>query len=95
MRLPLLIGFHLCASAAVEAAFAWKFGHSPRAIASHVLLLAEWDMALVALLRATELRLAFRFLLAVTGTLQAYLYALNLVSNLSWGRNMTGRIVVK
>jgi hypothetical protein len=63
MRLGLLIGFHLCASAAVEAAFAWKFGHNSRAIASHVLLLAEWDIALVALLYATGLRLAFLLIL--------------------------------
>ena len=35
----------------------------------------------------------YRFLLAVTCTLQVYLYALNVVSNLSWGRNMTAHLV--
>jgi membrane-anchored protein YejM (alkaline phosphatase superfamily) len=39
-------------------------------------------------------RLTFLFLLALTCTMQVYLYALNLVSNVSWGRNMTGHIVV-
>jgi glucan phosphoethanolaminetransferase (alkaline phosphatase superfamily) len=86
----LLVGVHLLLSAAVEAAFVWKFGHNPRAIASHVLLLAEWDLALVALFRSG---LKLRLLFAVTCTLQIYLYALNLVSNLSWGRNITGHLV--
>jgi len=35
----------------------------------------------------------FRLLLAVTCTAQVYLYALNVISNLSWGRNMTARLV--
>jgi hypothetical protein len=38
--------------------------------------------------------LAYRLLLAITCTLQVYLYALNVVSNTSWGRNMTGHLVV-
>ena len=32
--------------------------------------------------------------MAVTCALQIYLYALNVISNVSWGRNMTGRLVV-
>jgi glucan phosphoethanolaminetransferase (alkaline phosphatase superfamily) len=91
-RLPFLplIGVHLLASAAVEAAFVWKFGHNPRAIAAHVLLLAEWDLAMAALLGSgLKLRLFF----AVTCTLQIYLYTLNLISNLSWGRNISGHLV--
>src|SRR3954471_581362 len=76
---PALIGLHLLASAAVEAVFAWKFGHNPRAIAGHVLLLAEWDAALVAIMRALVivtsgvlprrrvlLRVTFLLLFAVT-----------------------------
>ena len=115
-----------------EGLFAWQFGHNPRVVATHLLLLAEWDLALflivkavasfvpgsrlrqgrvaarrdkTALLRAARMRaapgetspwagLAYRLLLAVTCTLQVYLYALNVVSNTSWGRNMTGHLVM-
>jgi hypothetical protein len=83
--------------------FAWQFGHSARAVAAHVLLLAEWDLTLLALLGAVVsfcsqagarwARLAWRMLMTATCTLQAYLYALNIVSNMSWGRNMTGHLV--
>jgi glucan phosphoethanolaminetransferase (alkaline phosphatase superfamily) len=112
LRLPLLIGVHLFVSAAAEALFARSFGHSPRVVATHVLLVAEWDLTLYLLIRATasfapptpKLRrtshgaiwpgVVFRLLLALTCTLQLYLYALNAVSNTSWGRNMTGHLVV-
>ena len=112
VRLPLLIAVHLLISAVGEGLFAWQFGHSPRVIATHLLLLAEWDLALFVIVKAfasfvpgTCLRqgdgetspwagLAYRLLLAVTCTLQVYLYALNVVSNTSWGRNMTGHLVV-
>ena len=112
MRLPLLIGLHLLISAVGEALFAFQFGHNPRVIATHVLLIVEWDLALFLIVKAIasftpptpRLRrtglveawpgLAFRLLLAVTCTLQVYLYALNVVSNTSWGRNMTGHLVV-
>ena len=111
-RLPLLIGVHLLVSAAAEGLFVRQFGHSPRVIATHVLVLAEWDLALLMLvtgiasfapptprLRRTgrEARwpgVIFRLLLAVTCTLQVYLYALNAVSNSSWGRNMTAHLVL-
>ena len=112
-RLPLLIGVHLLLSAAAEALFAAQFGHNPRVVATHVLLLAEWDLALFLIVKAVasfvpgtiRLRrdsgeispwpgLAYRLLLAITCTLQVYLYALNVVSNTSWGRNMTGHLVV-
>src|SRR6185436_13307636 len=101
----LWIAGHLLLSAAAASAFAWAFGQSPRVVAAHVLLIAEWDLALFAAVVAVGAfvrtsppsarrtrwpRLAVRLLLAVTCTLQVYLYALNLVSNLSWGRNMTG-----
>src|SRR3954471_23040649 len=52
LGVPALIGLHLLASAGVGAVFAWKFGHNPRAIAGHVIVLAEWDAALVAIMRA-------------------------------------------
>src|SRR5262249_379292 len=35
----------------------------------------------------------YRLLMAVTCALQVYLYALNVVSNGSWGRNVTARLV--
>jgi glucan phosphoethanolaminetransferase (alkaline phosphatase superfamily) len=100
-RLALLIAVHLLLSAAVAAVFAWRFSLNPQAVAGHLLVLAEWDLALAALVGAivvfwTDARWPFpifRFLLAVTWTIQIYLYALNLVSNLSWGRNITGRLV--
>ena len=100
--MPWILG-HLLLSAAAAAGFAWQFGQNPRVVASHILLVGEWDLALFALLsavaawtspRARWPGLAFRLLLALTCTLQVYLYALNLASNLSWGRNMTGHIVV-
>ena len=112
-RLPLLIGVHVLLSAAAEALFAAQFGHNPRVVATHVLLVAEWDLALFLIVKAVasfvpgtiRLRrdsgeispwpgLAYRLLLAITCTLQVYLYALNVVSNTSWGRNMTGHLVV-
>jgi len=101
-RLPLLIGVHLLVSALVEALFAYQFGHHPRVIATHVLLIAEWDLALLLIVSAIAAfvrgnrwpGLTYRILLAVTGTLQVYLYALSAVSNTSWGRNMTGHLVV-
>jgi glucan phosphoethanolaminetransferase (alkaline phosphatase superfamily) len=101
-RLPRLIALHVLISAAVEALFALQFGHNPRAIATHVLLIIEWDLALFLIVTtiasfarsAAWPDRAFRLLLAVTCSLQVYLYALNVVSNTSWGRNMTGHLVV-
>ena len=102
-ELPVFIGVHLLISAAVEAAFAWRFGHMPRAVAAHLLVVAEWDLTLFAVhsalvvfttrARVSWPRVAFRFLLVVTCTLQVFLYALNVVSNVSWGRNMNGHLV--
>jgi len=102
VRLPLLVGVHLFISAVVEALFAWHFGHSPRVVATHVLLVAQWDLALNLVITATASfvrgtiwpGVVFRLLFAVTCTLQVYLYALNVVSNTSWGRNITGHLVV-
>ncbi|HEX5107385.1 MAG TPA: sulfatase-like hydrolase/transferase [Vicinamibacterales bacterium] len=102
-RLPLFIGLHLLASAAAAAIFAWKFDHGVRAVAAHVLVVAEWDVALLTLAAAAAALVSrqdvrwpfwtYRLLMAATFTVQAYLYALNVVSNLSWGRNITGRLV--
>lgn len=98
-----MIALHLLLSALAEGAFAWAFGHNPRVVASHVLLLAEWDLALLALLSVVAAFSAqahlwqgavFRLLLALTCTLQIYLYALSGISNVSWGRNMTGHLVL-
>lgn len=102
LRLSTTIVLHLALSAAVEAAFAWRFGHNPRTIAAHTLLLAEWDLALAGLVYMLAAygapttvwpRRTARLLVAGTGTLQIYLYALNVVSNVAWGRNMTGHLV--
>ena len=82
---------------------AWQFWHNPRVVLTHVLLLAEWDLTLAAVvsaLAAGRVRpsvwpaRAFRCLLALTCALQVYLYALNIVSHLSWDRNMTAHLVV-
>jgi len=103
LSLPWLIGLHLLVSAAAASAFAWQFGHNPRAVVAHVVVLAEWDLALAAVLLALGTFssrpgvrwpfLTYRLLLAVTCSLQIYLYALNVVSNVSWGRNMNGHLV--
>src|SRR5436190_1051241 len=102
LRLPGFIGFHLLVSAAAAAVFAWQFGHGPRAVAAHILVLAEWDLALPAVLTAFAVfisrpgcwaRLTYRVVLAATCTLQVYLYALNVVSNVSLGRNIPARLV--
>src|SRR5437870_8542640 len=97
----MFIGLHLLISAAAASAFAWRFGQNPRSVVAHILLLAEWDMTLAAVTGALVAfgshprwpGRAYRFLMAVTFTLQVYLYALNVVSNLSWGRNISGHLV--
>lgn len=104
-RVRSLVGAHLLASVVVAAAFVLAFGHHARIVATHVALIAEWDLALAALL-ASLLLLApatprvrgsavaiYALAMAVTCSLQIYLYALNAVSNASWGRNMNGHLV--
>ncbi len=101
-RLLWLIGAHLLVSGLVEALFARQFGHHPRVIATHVLLIIQWDLALLSIVAAISSfvrgerwpGLIYRILLVVTATLQVYLYALSAVSNSSWGRNMTGHLVL-
>ncbi len=101
-RLAALVALHLLVSAAAAGVFVWQFGHSPRAVAAHVLMVAAWDLALVGVLGALVAwssnkrawpGMAFGLLAAVTCALQVYLYALNVVSNMSWGRNITAHLV--
>ncbi len=99
----MVVGGHVIVSAAAASALAWESGYGVRAVAAHVLLVAEWDVALLALAGALVdvsaragrrwPRSTFRVLLAATCTVQAYLYALNVVSTLSWDRNITAHLV--
>src|SRR5690348_8048929 len=99
-RLPLFVGIHLLISGVIAAEFAWRFGHDAATVASHVALLAAWDIFLASLIPALGRRghssswAAYRVLLSVTATFQLYLYALDAVSNASWGRNITAHLVV-
>ena len=100
LRVVLLVGLHLLISGLVAAAFVWQFGHGWRAAATHIVVLAEWDALLLAVLGAFvalqprhRTRWACRLLPAATFTCQVYLYALNTVSNAFWGRNITGHLV--
>jgi len=99
-RLLTFAALHLLVSAGVAAVFAWRFSHNPLAAAAHVLLLGEWDLALIGLFGACAALsssrwpiIAFRSLMTLTCTLQVYLYTLDAVSNVSWGRNITARLV--
>jgi len=90
----LIVGAHLLLTGLAASAFAAAFGTGARAAAAHLLLVASWDFAIVALVLALRApRQAFRILLALTCTLQVYLYVLNIVSNQSWDRNMTAHLV--
>jgi glucan phosphoethanolaminetransferase (alkaline phosphatase superfamily) len=105
LRAVLPIATHVLLSAAAAAFFASRFSLNAQAVAAHVLLMTEWNLVVVSLLGAlvvmakdagAHARWPFRLyggLLAVTWTMQIYLYSLNVVSNLSWGRNITGRLV--
>src|SRR5689334_54316 len=53
LRLLLLIGAHLLISGMIAAVFVWRFDQAAAGIAGHVLLIAEWDVAI-----ATTLLLA-------------------------------------
>jgi hypothetical protein len=89
-RLAILVTAHLSISAAAAAALAWNAGYSLRAVAPHVLIVAEWDLLLLAL---PIPRLGLRLSIGLTWALQIFLYALNVVSTLSWDRNMTAHLV--
>src|SRR5262245_27980408 len=101
LRLPLVVGVHLLISAAAASVFAREFSHNWRAVVAHLFLLTQWDLSLAAALVALvsirpEARwpvLLYRALMVLTCTAQIYLYALSAVSNLAWGRNMTGHLV--
>jgi glucan phosphoethanolaminetransferase (alkaline phosphatase superfamily) len=90
-------------SAAIDAAFAWQFAQGARTIAAHVLLIAEWDLALAVASAAfaslgrrsgAMARGVFLLLFTVSATAQVCLYAIDAVSNLSWGRNVTAHLVI-
>src|SRR5262245_40083635 len=103
MRNRTFISAHLILSTLVAASFAWRFGYTMRPVFAHAWLVAQWDLALVTLigglaafssrLAAGRLRMIYLGVLTLTCTLQVYLYVLNLVSNLSWGRTMSGHLV--
>ncbi|HTI42066.1 MAG TPA: sulfatase [Vicinamibacterales bacterium] len=94
-RVAIVIAAHCAVTALVAGAFAWRFGQSPRVVLPHLLLVAEWDLLLVAMAAVVRWRTAtiFRILLIATCTVQAYLYVLDAVSNVGWGRNITGHLV--
>jgi hypothetical protein len=93
----LLIAAHVLFSGAIATVFAHRFDQDSQEIAGHILLIAEWDLAIAAMLIAlAKVRLkaswaAFCSLLIVTSTLQVYLYALDAISNASWARERCGR----
>ncbi len=88
-----LLPIHLIASVVVATAFTFFFAHSASTIATHSLLVAEWDLLIVALVRARAPRWLTVPLVAATITGQALLYALDAIGNLAWGRNVTLRLV--
>jgi Sulfatase len=98
-RAAIFVGIHLLVSGVVATAFVRQFDQGWRAIAAHILILAEWDALLLVVLGtfvAFQTRRAgwvCRLLPAATFACQIYLYALNFVSNIFWGRNITGHLV--
>lgn len=103
LRLLVFVGVHLALGGAVATAFAAAFGKSFHPVAGHLGVVALWDVVLLGILAATVgvvpparavwSRVLCALLPAVTLSLQVYLYVLNLVSNLSWGRNITAHLV--
>ena len=89
-RLPVLLAVHLILSGAAAAALAGTAGYGLRAVAAHLLIVAEWDLLLLAI---PFPRVVLRFVLGLTWAAQIFLYALNVVSTLSWDRNMTAHLV--
>src|SRR4051812_38895645 len=96
----LFVAGHLLISGVAATVFSRLFGHGAPAVAAHLVLLAEWDGLLLAVLATlaalqfrTRLLWACRLLPAVTFTCQIYLYSLNIVSNEFWGRNITAHLV--
>lgn len=97
-------GVHLAVTAVAAATLTRQFGQDLRGVAAHTLLVAEWDLALLAIVLTAASAgsrrdarwpwLVFRALIVVTATVQVYLYVLDVVSNASWGRNITGHLVV-
>src|SRR5436190_12741469 len=99
-RIAVLTGIHLAATAAAGAAFSFAFGHNARAVASHIALVTTWDLTLLAVLSALLAvspsarwpLVLYQMLVVATGTVQVHLYALNGISNFSWGRNINAHL---
>ncbi|MES1256195.1 MAG: sulfatase [Acidobacteriota bacterium] len=95
-----LVGAHLLLSGTAAGWFAWHFAQGWPAATAHVAVLAAWDVLLLVLLAAvTAVQPAWslwacRLLPAATFVCQMFLYALNAISNVFWGRNITGHLVV-
>ncbi|MGE3190589.1 MAG: sulfatase-like hydrolase/transferase [Vicinamibacterales bacterium] len=100
----ILAAAHLLLSGAVMAWMIWRFELTAWALPSHLLLLGLSDAALLAglaLVAASPARrgrrsavAACRVLPAALVTAQAWLYVLNIGSNLFWGRNISGALVL-
>jgi sulfatase-like protein len=100
LRVVLFVSAHLLLSGVVAAAFVRQFAQGWLAIATHIVVLAEWDALLLVVLGTIaalqprhRIGWACRLLPAATFACQIYLYALNVVSNVFWGRNITGHLV--
>ncbi len=98
----MFVAAHLGLTALAAAAFAWRFGQTLWPVAAHVALVAEWDAVIVGVLalliamcptRVRWTRVACAVLTAATFSVQLQLYVLDLISNLSWGRNISGALV--
>jgi len=90
----LIITIHLLLTAAIAAAFAWRFDHAWVAVFSHVLLVAEWDLLILMLARSVRWPRAVSVaLVGATFAAQTWLYALDAIAFTSWGRTVTWRIV--
>src|SRR5471030_3262550 len=102
-RLFLFVFAHLLVSGLTAFAFMRAFGHRKFAVVMHVIVLAGWDVLLLLFLgalvayapprRTAWVTRACAWLPAATFTLQIYLYALNVISNAFWGRNITLRLL--
>lgn len=90
----MFIAIHLLVTAIVAAAFAWRFAHPWSTIASHLLLVAEWDLLLLMLWRAVRWPRAISVaLFGATLAAQTWLYVLDAIGYGSWGRTVTWRLV--
>lgn len=90
----MFIAIHLFVTTLIAFAFAFKFGHAPSTVASHLVLVAEWDLLLLMLWRAVRWRRAVPVaLFSATFAAQTWLYVLDAIGYGSWGRTVTWRLV--